>query len=540
MTPTDNRNDEMMILKNMKIWKRLALGFGSMGLTLLLVAVAAWWGFRESDRAADAVNQEMQVATLVHQMARTIDEIYLTIWNVIGEKDAAGKVAHKAKLGELRNVYKKRMDELAPLAKTHADVELHGGVQTAIDNAKATNNQILELALSGKEGTAASMYVTQEHEIKTAVDKACNDYLAQKDANIKELMLKVDRTRTLVHWTLGISILGALALGMLVGSTITRIYEEDIHNLMAMTKDHASGDFSRDIPVLYMNRKDEFGELARENQTMIGQVRDTLRVLSVGVETLASSATELSASAEEMDATTKSIAQTVNSQREGSEQIATAMGQLSASINEVSQAAEEALKLMDAALQATQMGYESGNTTRDAMLGVTATAGQIGSAVTIITDIANQTSLLSLNAAIEAAHAGAHGKGFAVVAEEVRKLAERSGASAREIALQVQAAQGAVEKGKTTVDTTADLLEQIRSSLEQFAAQTRQVTVATLEQNKAGAEVARRLELSVQEAATSAAATSQMSAATNEISRTAGDLAKVADNLQSMVRRFRL
>ena len=529
-----------MILKNMKIWKRLALGFGSLGVALLLVAASAWWGLRGMNRAADTVNQEMQGAAEVHQMARTIGDINLTIWSVIGEKDSVGKLAKKAKLDELRGAYKKHMDDLAALANDPIDKQLHGAVQAAVDKAKAANNQILELALSGKEATATSMYVTQEGMIKTAVDEACNNYLARKEANIRDLMQKADQTRIRVYWMLGISIMAALALAAVVGSTITRIYEEDIHNLMALTKDHANGDFSKDIPALYMNRKDEFGELARENQSMIGQIRDTLRVLSAGVETLASSATELSASAEEMDATTKSIALTADSQREGSEQIATAMGQLSASINEVSQAAEEALQLMDTALQATQLGHEAGNATREAMQGVTATAGQIGSALTVITDIAEQTSLLSLNAAIEAAHAGTHGKGFAVVADEVRKLAERSGASAKDIALQVQAAQGAVGKGRTTVDTTVGLLEQIRSSIDQFAAQARQVTVATLEQNKAGAEVARRLELGVQEAATTAAATSQMSATTNEISRTAGDLAKVADNLQSLVRRFQL
>jgi methyl-accepting chemotaxis protein len=241
-----------------------------------------------------------------------------------------------------------------------------------------------------------------------------------------------------------------------------------------------------------------------------------------------------------MAATTQSIAQITDSQRAGSEQAAAAVEELSASIDGVSRTAQDTLQLMETALGATRSGDEAGSATQEAMKGVTATAERIASAINVITEIANQTNLLSLNAAIEAAKAGDQGKGFAVVAEEVRKLAERSGTSAKDIAQHIQAARDAVGRGTATVATTADLLKQIRSSLEQFAAETRQVTSATLEQSRAGAEVARRVEQNVQETAATAAATAQMSATTQEISRTASELAKVADNLQALVQRFHL
>jgi methyl-accepting chemotaxis protein len=286
--------------------------------------------------------------------------------------------------------------------------------------------------------------------------------------------------------------------------------------------------------------KDEMGAIADSLGNMVRELRQLISGVSQGIDSVASGSTQLSASAEEMSATTEQIAHSADTQRSGAERMAAAMTELSASIDEVSQGAQSSLSQLDAALDATQQGNSAGEATKNAMDGITQTTGRIAQAIGVIQEIANQTNLLSLNAAIEAAKAGEQGKGFAVVAEEVRKLAERSGTSAKEIAQHNIEARNSVQRGGEMVSTTVELLGKIRTSLDQFAIQTRESVASTQEQSSAGAEVAKQVEESVNESATVASATSQMSATTSEVARTATELAQLASQLQGQIRRFKL
>ena len=127
-----------------------------------------------------------------------------------------------------------------------------------------------------------------------------------------------------------------------------------------------------------------------------------------------------------------------------------------------------------------------------------------------------------------------------MVAEEVRKLAERSGSSAKEIDSLLTAAREAVGRGETTVATTVDILKTIRFELDEFASQVRAMAVAAVEQSSVGAEVARQVETSAQGSATVASAISEMSASTTEVARTAAHLHQLSEGLQSQVRHFTL
>jgi methyl-accepting chemotaxis protein len=230
----------------------------------------------------------------------------------------------------------------------------------------------------------------------------------------------------------------------------------------------------------------------------------------------------------------------VASQRDAMQQSSVALSGVARSVGEVRAQAREAGGASEQALGISAQGLAEAEESQRAKGAIEESSAKVGRITIVIADIARQTNLLSLNAAIEAAKAGAQGKGFAVVAEEIRKLAERSGQAAKEISALIQESTDRVALGSSAVGSVSRALAALEVSIRDNAERIEAIIRSTEAQASATQEVSEAVRTTAQLTERSASATTELASSLDETARTVEDLAQSANQLQDLGARFKL
>jgi methyl-accepting chemotaxis protein len=507
--------------------KRKLIAYGALAVVVgLAIGAIAYRGLSQVDAAMDtivenfAVQRSQLAADMMHDALRA--DVLAAL--VSAEKsDAAEKkrvleelTEHSRSLREdLASTRSRAVSDAARRALAAAEPSLDAYVRQAEQFATvAFSDRPAALARLGEFQTA---FKRLEEELAKVSEVISADTTASQAAGDSA----VAATKGLIA---GIAVAGLVVL-LVFAVVLTRSITRPLAQLVDLLRDIAEqgGDLTRRLT---LERKDEIGEAARWFNAFIDKVHAIMQQVRGAADQAVTASQQLAAASEQLSSGTQEQASSL-------EETAASLEEISSTVKQNADSSQQANQLAGRSRDAAERGGEVVRTAMTAMGDVTSASRKISDITTTIDEIAFQTNLLALNAAVEAARAGEQGRGFAVVAAEVRALAQRAAAAAKEIKALIADSVGKVSAGSEAVTRSGQTLEEIVGSVKRVTDIIAEIAAASREQTTGIDQVNRAVAQMDQVVQGNAAQT-------EELSSTAQALAAQAAELQALVGRFRL
>ena len=551
---------------------------------LLVVAVAATGFTYTIWMVDDAVSENLELKNTMLPLLLQTNDItynataqvaYLRGWFIYGDRQFYDSWQQASKASTASE------EELIKMSVVSAEGRKHAEDTKALDSkyTELAEKKFVPLLQAGKRDEALKVMSEEMGPIAKALDAQLVEHTKFRTKQINNALDGAVANARQAKMAAIIAAVFATIIGIVIGFLAARSISRPVNALAVVARKVAAGDLTENIKI---ERQDEIGQLAAAFNTMVSQLKELIRQVTVNAEQVAASSEELTANAEQSAQASNQIATAITDVAAGAtaqmeaandtsavvEQMSAGIQQIAANANEVSdqsaQAADKAKngdKEVEKAVSQMKQIEDTVNTSARVVVKLGERSREIGQIVDTISGIAGQTNLLALNAAIEAARAGEQGRGFAVVAEEVRKLAEQSQEAAKKIAGLIGEIQGDTEKavvamnegtqevrrGTEVVNAAGIAFKDIMAVVDQVSDQVKEISAA-IQQMATGsqqivASVKKIDDLSKKSAGESqgvSAATEEQLASMEEIATSSQALASLAQDLQTAVTKFRV
>ncbi|WP_044163017.1 methyl-accepting chemotaxis protein [Virgibacillus sp. MSP4-1] len=552
---------------------KILFGFS---IIMVLVLILSSYNFVAVDNSNQEVkkilNEDLPLLTVSEKMAYNIAERTLSLRSFLLYNDSSSRQDYN----ELMEINKELEKEMLSLTDSEK-------AQEFINKKKEWDQKIADVFTAydnGNEEEAMHIMNLQVSPRARQIMRNFEEMGANQEAVIEKSGTSVIATGQTVWIAGGVMAIVIIIVGIIVALLTSRSISKPITKVMDRMKAIAARDLSHDH--LDIQSHDEIGQLVKATNQMNENTRELLQKIHSVTETVSNQSDKLTKSADEVQQGSEQIAATMEEIASSSESQANHVQTLSSNatsftsnVQEANARGEQMEQTSSYVLQMTEAGTNLMEESIHQMKNVDTIvkssvekvqeldhqSQKITQLVTVIRDIADQTNLLALNAAIEAARAGEHGKGFAVVADEVRKLAEQVANSVTDITEitgtiqsetsgvvnSLESGYSEVEKGTRQIKYTGETFSQINQAMEEMAdsidtvahhlsnmASTSQQMTSSIE------EMATSSEETASDAEEASASAQQTNSSMEEVSSSSDELSKLSDELRSLVERFKL
>ncbi|MGB4484445.1 methyl-accepting chemotaxis protein [Pseudomonas veronii] len=539
-----------MSLRHLNIAPRASLGFAFIALLVVVLGVFAVNRMTLIRQASvDMSSNQLPSVAYLGSLTENVLRMRILSFRVLVNREPAALQEAQTRIAVLIDKVRAAQAGYSALPSVPEEAALYKTFVGTLDNYLTAQAEMLALSQQNKVDEMRALINTRIKNGTDQMGEQLNKLIALNSAGAKQANEQAGRSYDSAISGIVVVAVAAALLTVLLAWLLTRSIVTPLRKAVEVAQTIAGGDLSK---VIEDDGKDEPARLISALSAMQTNLRQT-------IQHIAGSATQLASAAEELSAVTEEASKGLQQQNNEIDQAATAVNEMTAAVEEV---ARNAVSTSEASTQSNQTAREGRDRvvetvgaiqtmTQDVqntslLIEGLATQGRdIGKVLDVIRAIAEQTNLLALNAAIEAARAGEAGRGFAVVADEVRALAHRTAQSTQEIEKMVagiqngtgEAVQSMQQSNQRTHNTlemaraAGVALEQITQSISLINERNLVIASASEEQAQVSREVDRNL-VNIRDLATqSAAGANQTSAASHELSRLAVDL-------NAMVARF--